>query len=197
MNNTHDRILDCTKELYQEGGLRAITMRKVGARLGLSATAIYRHFENKEHLLIALFEEAFRTFRRYLWDSLSGETPLERLRSAGEAYLRFGLEEPLYYRIVFMAPADQLGYQEMPEATREELHSSFQFLVDRVRECMDSGVMAEGDPVDVAVTIWAQSHGHLSLYVTGQLRECGSDAEFEQCFWRSMQYVLDGLLIQA
>ena len=193
MNTTYKRILEGTKELYLEGGLKAISMRKLGARVGLSATAIYRHFRNKEHLLIAVFEEGFKTFTQYLWESLAGETPLDRLRSAGESYLRFALEEPLYYQVVFMVPTWHLGYGEIPGATKEELHRSFLFLVDRVRECIDSGVFKKGDAEEIAMAIWAHSHGMVSLYLNGQFAECTCDEEFTTLYWNSIEHLFRGL----
>jgi AcrR family transcriptional regulator len=194
MIDTYNRILDTAKLLYHEGGFQSVTMRKVAAELDLSATAIYRHFRNKEHLLIALFEDAHRTFTRYLWESLGGGTPLERFRSAGEAYLRFALEEPLYYQMVFMAPSSQLGYEEMPETVCEELNRSFHFLVDRVRECMDEGLFIEGDPERTAVAVWAHSHGVISLYLTGQLDDLvSSRRDFEAFYWEAMRPLMQGL----
>ncbi len=197
MNDTHERIIDTTKELYREGGLNAISMRKVGAHLGLSATAIYRHFKNKEHLLIAVFEEGFKTFTKYLWESLAGDTPLERLHAAGEAYLRFALDEPLYYQMLFMVPTRHLGYQEMPETAKDELHRAFLFLADRVRECMDEGSFRAGDPDDVAVAIWGHSHGLVSLYLNGHFRECECNEDFIPFYWNSMDHLLQGLTSES
>ncbi len=197
MNDTYGRIIETTKELYHEGGLKAISMRKIGARLDLSATAIYRHFKNKEHLLIAVFEEGFKAFTEFLWDSLAGETPLERLRSTGEAYLRFALEEPLYYQVLFMVPMQHLGYKAMPETAKEELHRAFLFLVDRVRECIDQGSFKEGAAETIAVAIWGHSHGLVSLYLNGHFQQCECDEEFTGFFWNSLDHLLLGLTTES
>ncbi len=189
---TRNRILGCARDLYLEGGLQGVTMRRVAKCAGLSATAIYRHFEDKEHLLMAVFEEGFRVFSRYLWESLAGESPQERFRSAGEAYLRFGLEQPHYYKVCFMAPAEELGHHELPENTQEKFKNSFQFLVDRIREMMDLGVFKEADPELTAFTVWSHCHGLVSLYIGGGSR-CGNEEEFEELYWKSMDQLFGGL----
>ncbi|MFO7768860.1 MAG: TetR/AcrR family transcriptional regulator [bacterium] len=189
---TRSRILSCARDLYLEGGLQGVTMRGVAKCAEISATAIYRHFEDKEHLLMAVFEEGFRVFSSYMWESLGGESPGERFRSAGDAYLRFGLEQPHYYKVCFMAPAEELGYHELPENAREKFQKSFQFLVDRIREMMDSGVFREEDPELTAFTVWAHSHGLVALYIGGGAR-CASEEEFEELYWKSMEQVFEGL----
>jgi len=107
-SNTHAVILDCARDLYLERGLAGFSMRKVAECAGLSATAIYRHFENKEALLMAVAEEGFRLFATYLWHGLEGATPLERLALTGHGYARFGVENPGYYRVIFMTAGPEL-----------------------------------------------------------------------------------------
>lgn len=192
-HETRNRILGCARDLYLEGGLQGVTMRGVARCADLTATAIYRHFEDKEHLLMAVFEEGFRVFSRYMWKSLGGASPEERFRSAGQAYLRFGLEQPHYYKVCFMSPAEELGYHELPESAQENLKNAFQFVVDRIREMMDAGLFAEADPELTATTVWSHSHGLVSLYIGGG-SGCSSEEEFEELYWKSMEQLFQGLV---
>ena len=59
---------------------------------GVTATAIYRHYDGKNELIAAVMDEGLRIFTSYLRRGLDGETPEERLRLAGQAYLDFALD---------------------------------------------------------------------------------------------------------
>ena len=194
--DTSGRIVRCARDLYLEGGLPGVSMRRVAACAGLSATAIYRHFRNKEELLIAVLEEGFRTFEQYMWNALAGEDPEERFRSTGRAYLDFAIEQPQFYKVIFMAPTDQLGFTLLPEAARQQFGGTFQLLVDRIRECIDAGIFRSADPHMLATTTWAHAHGLASLYVSGQLHFCADRAQFERLFWCSLEQILEGIRTQ-
>jgi hypothetical protein len=66
------------------------------------------------------------------------------------------------------------------------------FLIDRLRECMDSGALRrEIDPLLAWVTLWAHAHGLISLHRQGRFE--GDDEVFRQVFEASVKLVLDGL----
>src|SRR6185295_14227632 len=162
-----ERILASARALYLEGGVQAVTMRGVAERVGVTATALYRHFDNKEDLLTELIGQAFLTFGAYLHRALGGKTPMERFLRSSESYLDFALEQREIYRTIFMSPvpkpADRPGFQ----SHRFDPASTFQFLVDRIRECMDSGDLRKDDPEQVAISVWAHVHALASLQVCG------------------------------
>lgn len=180
----------CACDLYVEKGLEGFSMRQLAQRLGVSAPALYRHFEDKRHLIFELMGEAVSVFGAYLYRALAGESAEERLRLTGEAYLKFALEEPRYYEIIFVTPG-RLGATELPEELCSRAAATYQFLVDRVRECMDVRVLRPGDPEAVALTLWAQSHGLVSLYLAGKLEV--EREVFEAIYGESLQRLLDGL----
>lgn len=169
MAETRERIVEEARDLYLRGGLSAVSMRKVADRVGVSATALYRHFDNKEALLVAVVQAGFERFTTYLLRGLAGKSPRARLELTGESYLHFALENPSYYRIMFMASMEDFGFDQLPECNRETLGRSFQLLVDRVRECQDAEVLRAGDARELAVVIWSFSHGFASLYLSGHM----------------------------
>lgn len=191
-SDTRGRILSVASELYAREGLAGLSMRRVAEGVGLTAPAIYRHFKDKEALLSALCEEGFRLFGAYLWESLGEPTPEARLARTGVGYLRFALEQSRYYQVIFMAPAEELGFARLPEHNRSRFTSSFQFLVDRVKECMDSGSLAQGEPVDAALSIWAHVHGLVSLRLVGHLSHLPQQ-QFIELYHRSVQRMLTGM----
>ncbi|MDB5102999.1 MAG: hypothetical protein JWP91_688 [Fibrobacteres bacterium] len=194
MTDLRERILECALDLYLEDGPKGLSMRHVGESLGVSATAIYRHYRNKEDLLNNVMGEAVKVFGSYLFASLSGKTPEERFNRGGEAYLNFALEKGKYYEVIFMAPS-QFGAagdgSGLPEALRAQSMATFQFLVDRVQECMESGYLRKADAQAVSMTIWAHTHGLVSIYLAKKwsLDEAG----FRRLFRESTERLMHGL----
>lgn len=192
--STRDRLLACARDIYLGEGLAGLSMRKVAQMAGVSAPAIYRHFDSKEALLAAVAEEGFAAFASYLWRGLQANTPRERLRATGTGYLRFALEQSQYYRVIFMSPAEALGFTRMPEAVSRKAAPTLQFLVDRVRECIEAGVLADEDPAELAAIIWAHSHGLVALYLNGNLRlRAPTEQAFESFYQRAQDRLVRGL----
>lgn len=190
---TEADILRCARDLYLREGFAGLSMRAVADCAGVSAPAIYRHFENKEALVTAVCIEGFRIFGAYLARGLRGADARERLDLTGKAYCDFGLEQRGYYVIMFMTPREQLGYEAMSAKARDEAAPTFQFLVDRVRECMDERVLAKGDPRATAFRIWAYVHGLVSLWITGADREFADAAAFRAFFTESTRHLVGSL----
>jgi AcrR family transcriptional regulator len=190
MSELRERILDCALDLYLEHGLKGLSMRHVGERLDVSATAIYRHYRNKEDLVHNVIGEAVKLFGSYLFRALSAKTPEERYRQSGEAYLAFALEKSKYYDVIFVVPP-QLGAAELPEDLQQRSMATFQFLVDRVQECMESGFFRKDDAHAVAMTIWGHAHGLVSIYLAKKFPM--DEAAFRKLFWDSHARLLQGL----
>lgn len=191
MTEPRARILASARALYLEGGAEAVTMRGVADRVGVTATALYRHFDSKEDLLGELVVQAFETFGSYLYRALNGRTPMERFRRSAEAYLDFALEQREIYRTIFMSPAPKRKDAISISRERFDPASTFQFLIDRIRECIDSGDLRADDPEQVAVSVWAHVHGLVSLQICGSFDQ--TDEAFRETYWRSVERVIAGL----
>ena len=183
---TRERILCESRELLQEKGIAGFSMRGVAERVGVTATALYRHYEDKDALLATLLEHAFTTFSSYLMRALAGKTPLERLRWAGNAYFDFALDHPRDYALMFMTPCQELGLVSVSESAKTRMNATFVFLVDRVKECIAAGVCEPHDPMATALNIWAEVHGLASLRLNGQLADLDASA-----FRERVEFMLD------
>jgi AcrR family transcriptional regulator len=96
-------LLDTALRLIAEEGSSSFTLREVARRAGVSHAAPYRHFANKTALLAAVAEEGFRTLRTRLLEAgtrLPAE-PLARLQTLGVEYVRFAVEHPSHFRVMF------------------------------------------------------------------------------------------------
>lgn len=170
MSDQRNKILGCACDLYLEEGRDGFSMRKLAERVGVTAPALYRHYESKDHVLADVLREGYRDFTGRLYRALEGRTPWERFRGASQAYLDFALENPRQYGMMFDSP-QEIGMEgRMPEDVEAMGCAIHQFWVDRVRECIDAGLMIEGDPAQMSLTMWAHAHGLVQLYHKGYFR---------------------------
>ena len=175
---TREQILLATRDLFLRHGLNGFSMRTVADRVGVSATALYRHFDDKEALLASLLGEAFGVFGSYLGRSLAGRTPLERFRRCGAEYIAFAVDHPHEYELMFLTNCSERGLETLQEEVEQRSRPTFEMLVDRVEECMAAGVFTRADSRPTALFAWATLHGLASLWLLGQLKESMDAAAF-------------------
>lgn len=195
MTETSAKILDAASRIYLDKGLAGLTMRAVAEQIGVSATALYRHYLDKEALVIALVDEGYRRFGEYQLRAVEAKTAQERMRAAGRAYVDFALENPGYYRLMFIMPPT-LGGVDLPEHVRNRARAVFQTLADRIRECIAARLFPRSlDPDLLARSIWALSHGLVSLYLAGKWQ--GSEDQFRKFFGQSHEWLARGYLTEG
>lgn len=190
MTTTKDTILSAACDIYLLEGYKGMSMRKVAARVNLSPTAIYRHFENKESLHHHVLREGFKTFDSYLQKSLKGATPIERLHLAAKQFFAFATEQNKYYEILFLT-LDHTVEHSVKGALVKDATVSQQFMEDRVRECMLDGSLHDDDPEEVAMLLLATCNGFFGLYVSKKKKD--SLEEMRAKYARTFSRILNGL----
>jgi AcrR family transcriptional regulator len=188
-------IREAALRLFVNEGLANVSMRRIAKEVGVTATALYRHYDGKEAILSELLREGFRTFFHYERQAMYGQDAWERMRLLGQGYVRFGLDNPAYYELMFMtAPIAEVPLNE--EQTHQQAEATFQFLVDRVADLQQAGYLAKAlDLHEVASAIWGLSHGLVSLYLKGYYQLPAAD--FEALFQRSHSHLLRGMHPEA
>jgi AcrR family transcriptional regulator len=158
----------------QRGGVQALTLRAVGEKLGVSRTALYRHFADKSGLLAAVAREGFRTLRLRLLDAWNEHKGGRRgFDAMGVAYVKFAVDHPSHYRVMFGGYVDRVGVQD-PELSKEGA-GAFQVLVDAIVSLQKEGVVKPDPPLQLAQYIWANVHGIAMLAIDGQLKQSFND----------------------
>ena len=148
-------------------GVGALTLRGAGQQLGVSRTALYRHFADKSALLAAVAAEGFHTLRLELveaWER-SG-LGLRGFEAMGKAYVGFAIAHPSHYRVMFGGFVDQSATD--PELATEGA-LAFQALVAAIITLQQSGLVRGDDPLQLARFIWAVVHGIAMLSIDGRL----------------------------
>ena len=182
--NLRRALLDEALATIRAEGVGALTLREIGARLGVSRTALYRHFADKQALLAAVATEGFRTLRQQLlaaWEQ-GGRGPAA-FTSMGEIYVRFAVANPSHYRVMFGGFVD-------PKASEPDLAAeaagAFQALVDALAALQRDRLVRGDDPEQMARFVWAVVHGIAMLGIDGRLREAGGVEDL-------MRYALERL----
>jgi AcrR family transcriptional regulator len=168
-------LLQAAVRVIQSRGTEALTLRGVGETLGVSRSALYRHFTDKAALLAAVGQEGFGELRARLqeaWEQHGrGRAGFEAM---GMAYVRFALSNPSHYRVMF--GSTRLGDLRDPELV-EEASGAFQALVDALVVLQRDRLVRREDPLQVARFVWAIVHGIAMLAIDGQLERQRADAE--------------------
>ncbi len=180
-------LLDEALRSIEADGVERLTVRGVGAKLGVSRSALYRHFSDKQALLAAVAREGFRTFRLALLDAWEREgRGTAGLEAMGLAYLQFAREHPAHYRVMFGRFIESCAKD--PDVMKEAT-GAFQVLVDALIELQGEGLARQEDPQMLARCIWAQVHGISMLAIDGQLR--GEHASSDALNRYAMQRIVD------
>ena len=165
--NLRRTLLDAAVALIGEVGPRAFTLREVARRAGVSHNAPYRHFANKDELLVAVAAEGFDQLAACMEERLApGRTPMERLQLCGQGYVEFALRWPNHLLAMFDLPLE-LRAACPPE--KQVGRNAFDVLLNCVLGAQAAGALPPGDPMPTALACWSMVHGIAKLAVSGNL----------------------------
>lgn len=158
-------LLDEALRTIQQDGVEALTLRTIGVRLGVSRTALYRHFTDKRALLSSVATEGFRLLTERLLNAWKAGG-IRGFNAMGVAYIRFAMGNPSHYRVMFGGFVDDGPRDD--DLTREST-AAFQALVDAIVALQQDGAVRKDDALQLAQFIWAVVHGVSMLIIDGQL----------------------------
>lgn len=166
-------LVDAGLELTRAGGPTALRLRDVTRRVGVSPTAAYRHFADRDSLLAAVAE----AIRHDLSDRMAGppETgagaldPVAALRAVGLAYIDFALREPGWFETAFAAPTAGLLAPAGPRAVAA-LPSPVARLVVALDGLVEAGLLTPARRKGAEWPCWSAVHGFALLALHGPLR---------------------------
>jgi len=164
-----DEVLAAARRIVLEEGFDALTMRKIADAIEYAPATIYLYFESRDAIAFELCRSSFETFLAALAPAASIADPAERLRELGKRYVRFGLEHPETYRLIFMEEPKYASeaFQEYAEAQDSPGKQALGLIVALFAELRAAGRLAtDANPTALAETIWAAVHGIVSLKIT-------------------------------
>jgi len=170
-------LLDEALRTIQTEGVEHLTLRTVGAKLGVSRSALYRHFADKQSLLATVGKEGFSKLRQALADAWEenghGRIGFDAMH---RAYVQFAVAHPSHYRVMFGGFIESGAKDDLFIA---EAKAAFQVLVNALVEQQNAGDIRRDDPVLMARFVWALVHGTALLFIDGQLPEPAQRAALE------------------
>jgi AcrR family transcriptional regulator len=155
-------------ELLAKDGVGGLSLRKVAGKAGVSHTAPYSHFADKQALIAAISTEGFRQL--YERVSLVIEEyktePSRQLIEVGWAYVQFALDDPGRFKVMFSGVLEK--EKEYPEFVAES-QRNFQLVKMIVEANQVSGGLRSGPSDLVAMSAWGIIHGFIMLLLEGQI----------------------------
>ncbi len=191
MSGTKDIILACARDQYLSDGYKGLSMRKIADKAGISATAIYRHFSNKEELFHRLVKKGFGTYTRYLLPALDETTAEKRFKKTTEYALNFILEQPKYFELIFVKSETKDELANFDDL-RVDSKISFDFYTDRINECIEEGYLKKDNASEISVLLLASYTGFFALYTSGLLPR--SEKEIKALYGRTINRIMNGVI---
>ena len=155
-------------EILSKEGIDGLSLRNVAKRAGVSHSAPYAHFKDRQSLIAAISTEGFKQ----LYDQLNTAMatyeadPKQQLIEAAWAYILFAMNNTDTFKIMFSGILEkEKDYPSFVEFSGK----TFELVVDLVRVCQEAGVLRPQPAELIAVSLWGQVHGIVSLALEGQI----------------------------
>jgi AcrR family transcriptional regulator len=152
-------LLRAATELLEEGGETALSLRAVARRAGVSPAAPYRHYADREALVSAVAAVGYQELAERLVAVHPEPATAEQLAGVAVAYVRFALERPALFRIMFGEPCDRDNDERVVATAAVSLY--VRGIVERA--------FPQADADALATAVWALVHGLAFLHLDGKL----------------------------
>jgi AcrR family transcriptional regulator len=155
-------LLEAALAVLTEIGPQGLSIREVARRAGVSHAAPYRHFADRDELILAVVEQGFELMQQTMAaeKAAANPDPLDQFAASGLAYVNFALQHPAYYRVMFSGDLlSSTGHVAFQHTSSEAI----QGMVSDIKLGQELGVLRQGDPVIQALTIWSTIHGFVSI----------------------------------
>jgi AcrR family transcriptional regulator len=158
-------LVAAAKDLLKKNGPEGLTLRQTARAVGVSHTAPYRHFADKNELLAEVATGGFYTLKQVLKRVIE-DSDGDRLFEMGMAYVLFAVEQPHLYRLMF-GPAfrDKAPHPQLEQAAED----AFAELVELIQLGQDNQYFRAGDTREFGTILWALVHGLANLVIDGQV----------------------------
>lgn len=165
-------LVDAALELIGENGVQGFSVAEAARRTGVSISAPYRHFADRDELLAACAIAACEELRQRFAAAVAGpDSPADQLAAASAAYVRFAAERRPMFEALFGAGLDKTKYPQLQTAVAEVIETVF-----GVAQKLAPG----GDDEAAAVLLEAMTglaQGHATLLLDGRFGEAPAGVE--------------------
>lgn len=169
--NLRSALIGAALAALEHEGPSALSLRGLARAVGVSATAVYRHFANKDDLVATIATEGFEGLSQDMHARLAKEPeadPMRRLVILGEGYVAYAVAHPAHYRLMFgKRMVERAAYPALAQAAAH----SYGILENAVADAIASGDLP-AMPVKMLSTLsWSLVHGLSTLSNDGLLTD--------------------------
>lgn len=157
-------ILQGARTLFVEKGIEQTTIRSIADGINYSVGTVYVYFKDKSAILHALHTQGFTELSGHFAVLSSVDSPMERLKAMGKVYIKFAIENPDMYDLMFSVKAPMAFLSAMNEEWTEG-KATFGALRTTVSQCMEAGHFSGHALEPMAFMIWSLVHGMCSLEI--------------------------------
>lgn len=198
--NLRQVLLEQAVELARVGGPNAVVLRDVQRMAGVSNSAAYRHYSDRDALLAAVTEYAEARLADAMLARLGsvanrgakGKRAIARFRATGQGYIDFALAEPGLFRTAFahtQAGRDVHTRHSAAADGTSKVHHPFQILIRSIDDLVATGVLSPDSRDGIDEAAWAAVHGLATLFLDGPLSD--ADAARKQLITDRMLDLID------
>jgi AcrR family transcriptional regulator len=157
-------LIEAALKLVAEKGIKGLTLRESARLAGVSQAAPYRHFADKNALLIAVAEEGFRAMHGQILEAVRASPPDvgSRLSAIGIGYVKFAVDHPAHFRIMF---AQELARGSAGPAAEETAMAVFKALAEEILKGQAAGALRQEEPLALALACWSIAHGLAGILI--------------------------------
>ena len=185
-------ILEAAERIFIAEGYEGATIRKIADEVGVSSTALYMHFTDKSCILLEICERTIRLLlERNREIAAKPLDPVVRVRMMLEAYMRWGLEHPNAYQLVYSQPRP-VSATLWPEAADDLSTECYNAFAGVVREIAASGRLRTGTADSAAQSLWMSCHGVVALLCA---RPGFAWADTDELIAVTLDGVMNGLIV--
>lgn len=162
-------LLDETARILREEGEAALSLRRLAANVGVSRTAPYHHFRDKQSLLCAVAEEGFERFNRTMEAALKkgrGQAGRRGMLEYVKGYVNFAVRNPEYYDLMY---GPQLWHSDsLTDSLVSSARRTLRGNVENIQRWQSRGLVAAGvDALRFSQVSWGTLHGISRLLIDG------------------------------
>ena len=152
-----------------EKGYASTSIRNIAEKIEYSPATVYLYYRDKDEIMHALHQEGFKMLLTYFAPAIEIADPFERLKRMGYEYIRFAMENPDMYNLIFVMedPIDHVD--RCSDVGWKEGNDAFGTLLKTVNDCQQQGYFASFEPQGLSFMIWSTMHGLCTLRGSGHL----------------------------
>lgn len=161
VGNLEPQLIDQAKKMLEEVGPDRLSIRAISEQLGVSATAVYYHFANKDELISHLAADGFMALENALVQSQIDVEVRNKMRAMSKAYMLFAFDHPAMYQLMF---GSQLAHSEMNSKLFIARKQAYAVVEQCVAEVLGQDVQSK-EVRSAALAAWSFAHGLASLSI--------------------------------